>query len=64
MPWNRKKSYQLLKSDKKSSTSTGKYTKLESKKILPSSSCSSTGSSKGLVKKNEVPKQVKTSSKL
>ena len=62
MPLNKKKSYQPLRSDKR--TSTGKYTKLDSKTVSPSSSCSSTGSSKGLIKKSEVPSQVKTSSKL
>ena len=65
MPWNKKKKYQLQKSDKKNTTSsTRKYTKIESKTVSPSSSCSSTISSKGLIRKNEAPSQVKKNSKL
>ena len=71
MPWGKKKSYNLVQStnkQKRAAVTNGFYTKVNSsKKISPSSSCSSTSStssSKGLVRKNEVPKQVKNSSKL
>ena len=66
MPWGKKKSYQLVQNKKnKNSTSTGTYAKIGSKNnVSPSSSCSSTSSSKGLIRKNEVPSQVKKSTKL
>ena len=68
MPWGKKKSYQLVpnkKSSSKTSTSTDSYAKISSKNnVSPSSSCSSSGSSKGLTRKNDVPKQVKNSTKL
>ena len=68
MPWGKKKSYQLVpnkKNSSKTSTSTGTYAKISSKNnVSPSSSCSSTGSSKGLIRKNDVPKQVNNSRKL
>ena len=45
--------------------STGKYTKIENtKNVTLSSSWSSTNSSTGLVRKNNVPKQVSKSKKL
>ena len=58
MPWNKKKSYNLLKSDKKSNTAnSGTYTKkkTETRKISNSSSSSSANSSTGLISK--LPKQ-------
>ena len=66
MWWGKKKSYQLVQNKKnKNSTSTGTYAKIGSKNnVSPSSSCSSTSSSKGLIRKNEVPSQVKKSTKL
>ena len=68
MPWGKKKSYQLVpnkKNSSKNSTSTGTFAKISSKNnVSPSSSCSSTGSSKGLIRKNDVPLQVKKSTKL
>ena len=66
MWWGKKKSYQLVQNKKnKNSTWTGTYTKIGSKNnVSPSSSCSSTSSSKGLIRKNEVPSQVKKSTKL
>ena len=66
MPWGKKKSYQLGQNKKnKNSTSTGTYGKIGSKNnVSPSSSCSSTSSSKGLICKNKVPSQVKKSTKL
>ena len=68
MPRGKKKSYQLVpnkKNSSKTSTSTGTYAKISSKNnVSPSSSCSSTGSSKGLIRKNDVPKQVNNSRKL
>ena len=66
MPWGKKKSYQLVQNKKnKNSTSTGTYAKIGSKNnVSPSSSCSSTSSSKGLIRKNKVPSQVKKSTKL
>ena len=65
MPWGKKKSYQLQNKKKdKNSTSSGTYTKIGSKNnVSPSSSCSSTSSSKGLICKNDVPKQVNNSGK-
>ena len=73
MPWG-EKSYNLVQStnkQKKAPATNGLYTKVSSsKEINPSSSCSSTSSksstssSKGLVHKNNVPKQVKNSNKL
>ena len=73
MPWG-EKSYNLVQStnkQKKAPATNGFYTKVSSsKEINPSSSCSSTSSksstssSKGLVHKNNVPKQVKNSNKL
>ena len=74
MPWGKKKPYNLLQNinkQKKAPATNGFYTKVNSsKKISPSSSSSSTSSrsltssSKGLVHKRDVPKQVKNSSKL
>ena len=66
MPWGKKKSYQLVQNKKnKNSTLTGTYAKIDSKNnVSPSSSCSSTSSSKGLICKNKVPSQVKKSTKL
>ena len=74
MPWGKKKSYNLLQNinkQKKAPAINRFYTKVNSsKKLSPSStssstsSRSSTSSSKGLVCKNDVPKQVKNSSKL
>ena len=59
MPWNKKKSYNLLKSNKKDSTSSGSYTKTtETKKVSPSSSNSSANSTTGLISK--LPKQANT----
>ena len=59
MPWGKKKSYQLVpnkENSSKNSTSTGTYAKISSKNnVSPSLSCSSTGSSKGLIRKNDVP---------
>ena len=67
MPCGKKKTYQLQKQEKKNLMLTGKYTKNSSKNVTPSSSWSSTSSSsssKGLIRKNEVPSQVKKSTKL
>ena len=68
MTWGKKKLYQLVpnkKNSSKTSTSTGSYAKISSKNnVSPSSSCSSSGSSKGLIRKNDVPRQVKNSTKL
>ena len=64
MPWGKKKSYNLVQStnkQKKAPTANGFCSKVNSSR---SSSMSSTNSSKGLVRKNNVPKQVKNSSKL
>ena len=59
MPWNKKKSYKLLKSDKNKSAAGGTYTKkTETKKNSPSSSSSSANSSTGLILK--LPKQANT----
>ena len=71
MPWGKKRTYNLVQStkeQKKAPTINGFYSKVNSsKKISPSSSSSwtsSTSSSKGLVQRNNVLKQVKNSSKL
>ena len=71
MPWGKKKTYNLVQStkmQKRAPTINGFYSKVNSSKtISPSSSSSwtsSTSSSKGLVQRNNVPKQVKNSSKL
>ena len=67
MPWGKKKTYQLQKQEKKNLMLTGKYTKNSSKNVTPSSSWSSTSSSsssKGLIRKSEVPSEVKKSTKL
>ena len=59
MAWNKKKSYNLLKSDKKSKTANGTYTKkTEMRKISNSLSSSSANSSTGLILK--LPKQANT----
>ena len=59
MPWNKKKSYNLLKSDKNKSASGRTYTKKkEMKNVSPSSSSSSANSSTGLISK--LPKQTNT----
>ena len=59
MPWNKKKPYNLLKLNKKDSTTSGSYTKTtEAKKVLPSSSSSSADSTTGLISK--IPKQANT----
>ena len=59
MPWNKKKSYNLLKLNKKDSSSSGSYTKkTETKKVSPSSSSSSTNSTTGLISK--LPQQANT----
>ena len=59
MPWNKKKSYNLLKSDKNKSTSGGTYTKKkETKNISPSPSSSSANLSTGLTSK--LPQQANT----
>ena len=59
MPWNKNKSYNLLKPDKRSSSSSGTYSKkTETKKVSPSSSSSSVNSSTGLISK--LPKQANT----
>ena len=60
MPWNKKKSYNLLKSDKKSTAAAvGKYLKINTKNnISPSSNSSSANSLTGLISK--LPKQVNT----
>ena len=65
MPWGKKKSYQLVQNKKnKNSTLTGTYAKIGSKNnVSLSSSCSSTSSFKVLIRKNEVPSQVKKSTK-
>ena len=65
MPWGKKKSYQLVQNKKnKNSTLTGTYAKIGSKNnVSLSSSCSSTSSFKGLIRKNGVPSQVKKSTK-
>ena len=57
MPWNKKKSYNLLKLNKKDSSSSGSYTKKKdrNKKFSPSSSNSSAKSTTGLISK--LPKQ-------
>ena len=59
MPWNKKKSYNLLKLNKKDSSSSGSYTKKKerNKKFSPSSSNSSANSTTGLISK--LPKQTK-----
>ena len=74
MAWRKKKLYNLVQStnkQKKAPITNGFYSKVNfSKKISPSSSCSSTSSksstssSKELLRKNDVPKQVKNSSKI
>ena len=59
MPFGKKKSYQLKeRSEKKNSTSFGKYTKKTEKSITPSSTQWSTNSSTGLLSKNKIPKEV------
>ena len=59
MPFNKKKSYDLIKSNKKSSSSSGSCSKkTETKKVSPSSSSSSASSSTGLISK--LPKQKNT----
>ena len=69
MPFNKKKSYDLLKSDKKSSLNSGSYTKKPNpncnncphgpaKSLRPSSSSSSSSSSIGLI--SRLPKQKNT----
>ena len=58
MLWNKKKSYNLLKSDKKTSAAGGKYTKKTETKISPSLSSSLAYSSTGLISK--LPKQANT----
>ena len=59
MPFNKKKSYDLLKSNKKSTSSGGTYNKkTETKKVSPSSSSLSANSSTGLISK--LPKQANT----
>ena len=64
MPFGKKKSYQLVQKEKEKPQSNGTYTKISTKNISPSSSCSSTNSSKGLISKNKIPDQVKKSTKL
>ena len=67
MPWGNKKSYQLVQNKKnnKTSTLTGTCAKIGLKNnVSPSSICSSTSSSKGLLRKSDVPKQVNNSKKL
>ena len=71
MPWGKKETYNLVQStkkQKKAPATNGFCSKVNSlKKISPSSSSSSkssTSSSKCLVQRNNVPKQVKNSSKL
>ena len=57
MPWNKKKSHNLLKLNKKDSS--GSYTKkTETKKVSPSSSSSSANSTTVLISK--LPKQANT----
>ena len=59
MPWNKERSYNLLKSDTKSKTANGTYTKkTETRKVSNSSSSSSANSSTGLISK--LPKQANT----
>ena len=59
MPWNKKKSYNLLKLNKKGSSSSGSYTKkTETKNVSPSSSSSAAKSTIGLISK--LPKQANT----
>ena len=61
----KRKSYQLReKSEKKNSTSVGKYMKKTKKCITPPSSQSSTNSSTGLWSKNKIPKEVMKSKKI
>ena len=59
MPWNKKKSYDLLKSNKKNSSGSGTYSKkTETKKVSPSSNSSSANSPTGLMSK--LPKLANT----
>ena len=66
MPFNKKKSYNLLKSNKTSRLNSGPYTKKPNpncsncppKSLAPSSSTSSSSSSKGLI--SRLPKQKNT----
>ena len=58
MLWKKKKSYNLLKSDKKTSAAGSKYTKKTETKISPSSSSSLAKSLTGLILK--LPKQANT----
>ena len=66
MPFNKKKSYNLLKSNKTSSLNSGSYTKkpnpncsnCPTKSLTPDSSSSSSSSSKGLI--SRLPKQKNT----
>ena len=59
MPWNKKKSYNLLKSDKKKTSGAGTYTKKSNmQNLTPSSSSSLANSATGLISK--LPKQANT----
>ena len=59
MPWNKKKSYNLLKSDKKETSGAGTYTKKSNtQNLTPSSSSSLANSATGLISK--LPKQANT----
>ena len=67
MPWGKKKSYNLMQStnkQKKAPATNGFHSKVNSSSSSPISSTSSTNSSKGLVRKSDIPKQVKNISKL
>ena len=64
MPWGKKKSYNLVQStnkQKKAPATNGFHSKVNSSSSSP---ISSTNSLKGLVRKSDIPKQVKNISKL
>ena len=59
MPWNKKRSYNLLKSNKNKTSGVGTYTKKDNtQNLTPSSSSSSANSTTGLISK--LPKQQNT----
>ena len=63
MPWGKKKSYQLVQNKKQQDFNVEWHIGLKNN-VSPSSSFSSTSLSKGLLRKNDIPKQVNNSKKL
>ena len=68
MPWGKKKSYQLVPNKKNSSKNSTSFAPLQKSvqkiMLVHLQASSSIGSSKGLIRKNDAPLQVKKSTKL